>query len=183
MDPFSLLELPCRPYLDPEHLETSFRRLAATHHPDQATGSVHAFQQLQEAVTILRQPAKRLRALAGSLEAASSFPTAAADLFQTMGFALRQAEDVITRYHAAQGTLAKALLMQSLVAARTELTTAEESLQKWQQLLSDQLQSLDAAWPEVEATELLALADSFAFAQRWSDQLRERMLAFTTLLE
>lgn len=227
---FEILELPSRPSLDLELLESNLRHLSAHYHPDQKTGNIDFFEQLQKAAATVRRPSSRLRLLADTEllskrasadevpEASSAeqrsvvlklpdtasigatppfaaevefrkkstqekfpFPSAAADLFQTIASALEKSKMLLASHHAASGALSKALLMPPLLAAHAELLTAQQLLQAWEQTLHDKLQSLDACWPNVDKTELLSLAHSFTFAERWTDQVRERLLAFELL--
>lgn len=180
-DPFTLLEILPRPYLDSELLESTLRRLSAIHHPDQKTGNTHSFQQLQEAAALLRSPSSRLKILAASSEKIP-FPTAAGKLFSLIASVLEKSKAALASYHAASGALAKALLMPTLLESRSQLTAADNALQAWQQNLNKELQTLDACWPEVDKNELLCLANSFTFAERWHQQLREQSLAFALIL-
>jgi curved DNA-binding protein CbpA len=174
-DPFALLGIPRRPVVDLDLLEKNVRSLASKHHPDHVTGDTSTFEKIQEAATLLRHPTSRLRFLAREATAEKNTPTIAKELFSTVATALSQAEEKITAYHAASGVLAKALLTKDLLKARTTLITAQQSLQQWQELLSRQLQEFDTTWPEVTSSELLTLASSFLFAQRWEKQLQEAL--------
>jgi hypothetical protein len=174
-DPFALLEIPQRPYLDLELLESTLRRLSALHHPDQKTGNTHSFQQLQEAAAVLRSPASRLRLLANSSEKIP-FPSAAGELFLLMAAGLEKSQAILARYHKTSGALSKALLMPALLEAHSHLIKAEEALQSWKKNLDQELHTLDASWPKVDKRELLSLANSFTFADRWHQQLREALL-------
>ena len=170
-----------KPYLDRELIDQTFRQRAAAAHPDH-TGDTAVFQELHTAATLLRSPASRLRFLAGSAEKKStSLPTEAADLFLKIASSLNKADSVITSYHAAQGALAKAVLMGSLQTSQLEISSLRDVINDWQYSLEKKLQELDKAWPAVEASELLALADEFTFASRWKEQISERLLALTTL--
>ncbi|HLB33660.1 MAG: hypothetical protein A3F67_05395 [Verrucomicrobia bacterium RIFCSPHIGHO2_12_FULL_41_10] len=189
-DPFLLLNLPRRPLVDMDQLDQNFRRLAAVYHPDKSDSSTDAtkpfaaegdfedkFLQLQEAATLLRNLSTRLRYLGdNSSETSHSFPLEAADFFSLVNATLRQAHDLTSRYHATQGTLAKALLMQELLLSKQELEKTQRLLDSWQESLNTQLRELDEQWPNVDNSKLLDLATSFSFASRWDQQLKDALL-------
>lgn len=180
--PFSLLNLPRRPYLSPELIDSTFRTLAATYHPDQSKGDAEIFQQVQEAVTTLRHSAKRLRALAGESKSVMHLPHEASTLFEQIGTSLQEAEIILARHHQASTSLAKALLLKSVLEAHKKLTNSSEALQRWQENLNTQLHLLDQAWPKVSSSDLLTLANSFTFAERWEKQLREALFKIQLIL-
>ena len=83
-DPFYLLGVARRPLLSEEEIGSAYRRLAGSLHPDQPKGNAEAFRALGEAAAILRDPARRLKALVDG-DAAKGLPSQAADLFQKGG--------------------------------------------------------------------------------------------------
>ncbi|MCX6958174.1 MAG: J domain-containing protein [Verrucomicrobiae bacterium] len=182
-DPYGVLGLPRTFYLDLNAIEEAFRRSAALHHPDQAGGSTASFHELQEAATILRDPAKRLRYLASAPETSSiPLPAAATALFPTIVTQLQYSDVLLKKYQATQGSLAKAIMIDELVNTRLKINEVLSSVQQWQDDLAQKLRDLDTGASETSPQELLELANSFSFAQRWNQQLRERELMLTTLL-
>ncbi|MFI0348781.1 MAG: hypothetical protein ACH346_08525 [Chthoniobacterales bacterium] len=180
-DPFLLLGFERRPYLDGKLLDQKLRKLAAIAHPDRS-GDTAVFQELHSATTLLRSPALRLRLLAGSLEEKSKIlPPEAVHLFSKIASCLNNADTLIASYQKAQGALAKALLMAPLKASQLELDSLYYAICNWKDSLENNLQQLDAAWPAVTVSELLTLADSFAFATRWEEQISERKFVLKTI--
>lgn len=181
-NPFEVLNLQRQFHLDPNAIEETFRRTAALHHPDQAGGSTASFHELQEAAVILRDPAKRLRYLAGVAETSSiPLPAVATDLFPTIVTQLQSSDSLLKKYQATQGSLAKAIMINELLNARLKINEVLSSVQQWQETLEQKLRNLDTAPSEASPQELLELANSFSFAQRWDQQLSERELMLKTL--
>lgn len=182
-DPFAALNLPRKFYFDSYVIEKTFRHAAASQHPDQAGGSTASFHELQEAANILRDPAKRLRYLAGAPETSSiPLPAAAMTLFPTIVTQLQCSDALLKKYQATQGSLAKAIMSDELVNARLKINEVLSSVQQWQEALEQKLRDLDATASASSSEALLELANSFSFAQRWDQQLRERALLLRTFL-
>ena len=157
-DPFKTLSLAKRPYLSEEEIGTAYRKLAGELHPDQAGGDANRFKELGEAAAILRDPARRLRALSG-VEAGNIPPPEAADLFLKVA------------------PLAKAVLAAPLKKLAATLGSLLGIVQGWHSSLDDRLNVMDASWPTHDPKEVAELADSFAYATRWESQLGERKLS------
>lgn len=181
-DPFFLLGLPRRPVIDRNLLEKNLRSLVVRYHPDQVTGNAVIFEKIQAATHLLRNTASRLRHLAGEMPPVKTIPLFAEELFSTIAAALADTKEKIAVYHSTRGVLAKALLINELVAAQRKLTTVQESLCTWQDILDDELQALDLSWPNVGSQELLSLASSFTFLTRWQEQLSEQIMEIKILI-
>lgn len=182
-DPFVLLDLPQRPAVDLNLLENNFRLLASKYHPDQPSGDALFFDQLQAASNLLRQPALRLRFLAEETTPSKIIPAAAQELFSSIANAINHGAEAGAAYNKASGALAKALLTSPLVEAHAELIAAQEKINAWQQQLNNELQILDQCWPKVDKMELLRLATSFTFAERWQEQLKTALLELKIILK
>ena len=180
MDPFELMGLPRRPLLSEDEIGSAYRRLAASLHPDHAEGDASRFKELGEASAILRDPARRLRALVGSLPA-SSIPPEAEQLFSGVASLLRESDELLARHAAATNPLTKAVLAGPLKNLGQKLDSKMAELEGWRSRLEDRLSALDAAWPSADPLEIASLADSLAYAPRWKDQLRERKLTLECL--
>lgn len=182
-DPYALLKLPCRFHLDSSVIEEAFRRAAALHHPDQTSGSTTSFHQLQEAATILRNPAKRLRHFAGASEPRSlQLPSAAAELFPSIMKTLQQADHLIKKYQNSSGNLTKALMKRELLEEQNTIQNTLQQIETWHESLQQQLRNFDASETIPSSEELLELANQFTFVQRWEQQLRECEFTLTTLI-
>lgn len=183
-DPFFLMELESRPYLDPQLIDERFRKLAARLHPDQKDGDTLAFQELHAATTILRSPEKRLRLLtkSSSEKKRTFFSSETGALFSAISEALSKADALAKKYQETHSGLAKAVLLGLLKKEFAELSTLSTSVKKWRNELEKKLLSLDAAWPAISSDEMLSLADEFTFCSRWEAQLKERLLTMMLLL-
>ena len=175
MDPFSLLDLPRRPFLTEEEIGAAYRNLAGTIHPDQPGGDAVAFRALGEAAAILRDPARRLRELAGT-EAGSNLPAQAAEFFPRVAEILQRADTLLEKRSLASNALAKVLLTAPLKALTTDLKSTLSLIRTWRVALEQELVGIDQRWPEHDSPTMLLLADSFAYSNRWENQLREREL-------
>jgi curved DNA-binding protein CbpA len=179
-DPFKTLSLAKRPYLSEEEIGTAYRKLAGELHPDQAGGDANRFKELGEAAAILRDPARRLRALSG-VEAGNITPPEAADLFLKVAQLLQETDSLVARHAATSNPLAKAVLAAPLKKLAATLGSLLGIVQGWHSSLDDRLNVLDASWPTHDPKEVAELADSFAYATRWESQLGERKLSLDCL--
>jgi len=179
-DPFKTLSLPKSPYLSEEEIGTAYRKLAGELHPDQAGGDASRFKELGEAVAIIRDPARRLRSLAG-VDGGSSPPPEAADLFPKVATLLQEADSLIARHAAATNPLSKAVLAAPLKKLTTDLESLLGIIHGWHASLDARLRVLEATWPTHNPKEVAELADSFAYATRWESQLGERKLSLECL--
>jgi curved DNA-binding protein CbpA len=180
MDSFALLDLPRRPLLSEEEIGTAYRKLASSLHPDQAGGDAVAFRNLGEAAAILRDPARRLRELAGQ-GSGGNLPHQAAEHFLKVAEILGRTDTLLEKQSQATNALAKALLVAPLKALTTDLKSLLAEIRSWRSSLNQKLAAMDQHWPEHDPATLLLLADSFAYAGRWVDQLRERELTLDCL--
>ena len=180
MDPFEILSLPRRPFLDDEEIGSAYRKLAGELHPDQAGGDAIAFRKLGEAAAILRDPARRLRELAGT-GSGGNLPPHAAELFPPIAEILQRADTLLEKQSQASNALAKALLASPAKTVMTDLKSILTLIRTWRASLDQELIKIDQGWPEHDSATLLLLADSFAYEGRWENQLRERALALDCL--
>ncbi len=176
MDPFSILGLPRRPLLSEEEIGSAYRKLAGTLHPDQAEGDTERFRELGEAAAILRDPARRLRELAGTASS-SNLPSQAAALFPQIAAVLQQADTLIEKNSVASNALSKALLSAPLKSLSFDLRASLLAVGTWRNSLEKELIRLNAAWPGIDQDAMHLVADSFAYVTRWERELKERELA------
>jgi len=189
-DSFLLLGIARRPLLDPEVIGSAYRKLAGQLHPDLASGDTLRFRELSEAADMLRDPARRLRELAGGSASSSggSLPPEAANLFPKVASVLQQADNLLEKQGAATNTLAKALLLTPLKKAARDLESILSLLESWKSTLNQELHRLDQEWAThatpspSTVTALGLLSDSFTYAGRWELQLRNRKLALEATL-
>ncbi len=180
-DPFTLLSLPRRPFLSDEEIGSAYRRLARELHPDRSGGDASAFRSLGEAVGLLQDPSRRLRALLGETTQ-HQIPPQAADFFPIIAPLLQCADTLIGQHEAASHALARALLLGSIKALAGELNDSLSKIQQWKASLNQELEQRDKQWPQHDRGAILLLADSFAYVGRWELQLRERKLLLESLI-
>jgi hypothetical protein len=174
MDPFDLLGLPRRPWLDAADVRAAFQEHARELHPDARGGDAEEFARLNAAQAALSHPAARLRLLAGG-----SAPRAIAtdaDLFLRIGAAVQEARGVRARLDEATSPLARALLASEIAEVRPELDACAVRVEAALLEAEAELRALDAAWPEVMPAGLSTLAARFDRLLRWRRELVDRAL-------
>ena len=197
-DFFALLDLPRRPWLDPDSIKQKFIALSAEFHPDRTHGNESQkrpaqdrYTQINGAYNCLRNPRERVSHLI-KLERgpnASELQTVPADLmnvFMEVGNACRQADRFLGEKAAATSPLLKVQLFErgqefsdQLAAIRAKLTAAREEL-------ITALKRLDADWEQnasSDASSRASLLDKLeeirrllGFYDRWISQVQERFV-------
>jgi hypothetical protein len=173
MDAFDLLELPRRPWLEPNDVRSAFQRRARKLHPDSAAGDGEAFVRLNAAYRELERPARRLRQLLGGHAIPSAPPDVA--LGFEIGAALRESGLLLDRWRQAAAPLGRALMAEEISIARSRLHALANQVTARIADAETRLRSLDAAWPDVASEDLAALAGAYSFFDRWAAQLRDRI--------
>jgi curved DNA-binding protein CbpA len=178
---FAALELPARPWIEPEVLKEAFHRLGAARHPDAPGGEADAFSTVNAAWQVLRDPAQRLRhllELEGAPAASTQIPPTLADTFMSLAALRRRLDDFVKRQAAASGALAKALLASERTDLGLDLRSTLTQLDECIAQALQEVRAIDAAWPARDAATITRLAisqQSLAFLGKWSDQLREAL--------
>ncbi len=176
-DPFALLDLPRRPWLEPTVLRAAFQARARECHPDAPCGDAVRFTALNAAQAALSDPAQRLSLLAWP-SPPHSMPRNAALGFR-VGSGVREAAALIARREGARSPLERALADSDAAASRKSLALLDREIADEWMRAETTLREWDALWPDVAASDLAALAAEFRFLARWRSQLRERMLALS----
>ena len=176
-DHFAAFDLPRAPWLDAEELKERFHRLSAQRHPDAPGGSGVAFEQLNAAWQILREPAARLRHYLelehpGALIANAQPPAELADLFMDIAAFRQDAQRFATRKAAATSPLTRALIEPERVALRGRLESLAAGIAARLDAITIRLRK-EAPTPE----ELAHLLTSLVFLGKWAPQLSESQLA------
>ena len=176
LDYFALLELPRQPWLEEEAVRTQFQRLAATAHPDGAGGDGARFVDLNEAWQILRSPTARLRHYLELthpelLHAAGGMAPANADLFMQIAEAQQQASSFASRLAAVRSPLSRALLETERVALQAQLEGLAARVAQHADGIHAQLRAGNA-----DPVQLGSALHQLVFLEKWSKQLRERLL-------
>jgi len=176
-DAFDTLRLPRRPFLDEAEIRAAFQRRAAEVHPDVAGGGEADFAALTRAYETLRKPALRLRHLldlVGVESTSSAIPAELVELFPRIAQALQRIDAFLSRRNLAEGSVARALFSRELGEVRLEAAKVGMMLAPEHARAVADLESADAAWPDVSA--LAALLRRFVFLGKWQSQIQEAML-------
>jgi len=162
---FAEFGLAPRPWLAPAEIKTRFQELTRTHAP---------LASLNEARRVLESPAARLRHLAAITapdQTAFTKPAANWTIFETIGNFCKE----VRGWRQLQGptALERAVHLAAAARLRSQLLASRDLLESDRARLETQTLSLDAAWPQVNAAALLALAEEWTFWNRWNDALHE----------
>lgn len=176
-DPFALLGLPRRPWLEEGAVRAAFHQRAREWHPDAPGGDVEKFSALNAAQAALSDPATRLQMLSGH----SPSPAMPADpgLGFRVGNAIREADSITGRLSSARNSLDRALLAPEASRSKKSLENLGLEIAEALERAVAAARTLDAAWPDVEPEQLARLGAEFRFLRRWRAQLRERALALS----
>jgi curved DNA-binding protein CbpA len=185
-DPFTLLELPVRPFLEPTAVRDAFQRLGSECHPDVSTPDAVRFAALNDAARTLVDPAERLRVLATmrrgkpAPKKTAAVPQMLLPLFESTAPLVRDLDFFLRRRSTLKSAIARAGLAEQQMDLQERCMTALNQLAGVEEMLQAELRKADARWPEISPEELEALADAFKFAHRWRDKIQERLnrLAF-----
>jgi curved DNA-binding protein CbpA len=174
MDPFDLLGLPRRPWLDAADVRAAFQERARKLHPDARGGDAEEFARLNAAHAALSHPAARLRLLAGG--SAPAALATDAELFLRIGAAVQEARGVRARLDEATSPLARALLATEIAEVRPELDACAAIVEASLLDAEAELRALDDVWPETQPAALAKLAARFERLLRWRRELVDRAL-------
>lgn len=198
-DHFAVLGMPRRPWLEADLLKETFHRQSAAVHPDRVHDAdeagrrqaSEAYSALNAAHQCLREPKDRLHHLVqlergrkpGDMQ---SIPDDLMRLFGEVGQLLRETETVLARRQQASSALLKVQVMQQALPQLEQLDALQARLQERRTGLLEDLRTLDAAWVKPNSAlrdELLNRAENlyhqFGFLDRWTAQLRERLIQLT----
>ena len=196
-DYFRLLDLPRRPWLDPEAVKQQFFDRSSAAHPDRVhtaaaaekTEANRAFADLNAAHQCLAEPKSRLLHLLELERGAKpadiqEIPGELADLFATVATRCRETDLFLAEKARATSPLVQVTLFEQAQLWLEKLEALQSKLDACQADLTQQLQALDARWPATEAAareRLLADLESlyrlFGYFNRWHRQLAERRFA------
>ena len=176
-DHFAAFDLPRAPWLDAEELKERFHRLSAQRHPDAPGGSGVAFERLNAAWQILRDPATCLRHYLelehpGALGTNAQPPAELADLFMDIAAFRQDAQRFAARKAAATSPLTRALLEPERVALRGRVESLANELAARTEAIIARLRGEQTS-PEELATQLVSLV----FLGKWAPQLSDSQLA------
>lgn len=183
-DAFAELGLPRRLALDPDTLETTWRRRSRELHPDSAQGDADGAAAANRACGILRAPGSRLRhwlALHGvAAPAHTGLDADLMSLFADAGLVLHEADALSKKKSTATTALARALLAAPEFAVQKKLQDLMRRIRQESEKLIDRFEAFEAAAAGGDFTEAAAASGRLAFLERWERQCRDRLLALMT---
>ena len=198
-DCFALLNEPRRPWLDPEALKQKFIAISKDVHPDRVHGRTDAerqaaqerYTELNAAYQCLREPRTRLQHLI-ELELGEKpadlqrVPPDLMNRFLEVGNLCREVDPFLVEKSSVTSPLLQVQMFERSQAWTERLNALQMRLTSWQNELSRELQSLDAAWDPSTPSDPAArratlprleeLARLFAYFARWSAQIQERIV-------
>ena len=193
-DYFALLDVPHRPWLDPDALKQKFISLSARVHPDKfhSTGDAERalaekkFAELNTACRCLTEPKSRLLHLL-ELESGAkppeiqSIPAELADLFAEVAMTCRQADAFLTEKAKVTSPLLQVQFFERGQAWVEKLSVLRQKLDRMHEQLLDALKSLDEQWANQDARHSLLrpleeLYRLFGYFNRWNSQIQERIV-------
>ena len=185
-DYFAVLRCSRRPWIDADQLKREYQQLSLTTHPDRnqaADAKPSEFAGVTEAYRVLSNPRLRLQHLL-ALETGSDLQAGAAqvtadlsDVFVHAAALVRDIDGFLQRRGQTTSALATALLKSESETLRMRTGSILRQLEELHGQAVQQLRCADERWingPEKPFEDLRALAQRFAFLDRWIDQLRER---------
>lgn len=173
-DPFALLGLPRRPWVEPETVQDRYRARAADAHPDRPGGSAATLAALNEARFLLASHSRRLKSLAASETAETPHPFEPDwTLFARIGSIDRSAKEWNQTFNATSNPLQKAVLIARQKSLRAELLEIRNLLNQQIEHLTAATKEADRRWPETTAGTILTLAEAWTYAERWNATLDE----------
>lgn len=198
-DHFLLLEVPRRPWLEPEALKQKFLALSSAHHPDRAHNAPAAeraasqarYTGLNAAYSCLREPRTRLRHLlelerGGKPGEVQAIPADLMELFLELSKPMREADAFLREKAAVTSPLLKVRLFERGQEWSDKLAGFQRELRSRHDALLEQVKELDAAWPHHMAADeasresalrrLEQVFRALSFIARWSEQLQERIV-------
>jgi curved DNA-binding protein CbpA len=185
-DYFAVLGFARRPAIDENALKTAYFRKSEKLHPDR--DGENDFSVVNAAFQILSNPAQRLQHLVRLEFGESGAGKIGADLgklFGRVAFLAHKADEETGTSAAHDSPLLRALDLQRFGPLLDELTALAGELSENRLNLFDQIETLDQRWtadPMACRDSLVQVAIDLTFIQKWSAQVRERMLKLEELI-
>jgi curved DNA-binding protein CbpA len=157
-DHFAALDLPRRPWLDPEELKQRFHELTARHHPDVAGGTPdRRFEAITTAYAVLRDPAARLRHLLEleipeALTATAQVPASLAERFMEVATLQREIQVFAAQQSDMTTPVGRALAAPERFTMRRDVEKIAASIEVDRGRCLELLQAEDAIWEQRDAS-------------------------------
>jgi len=201
-DYFEVLEVPRRPWLDPEALRLIFLQKSALVHPDRVHGaSAEQQQKAQEQYTILNAAYQALRDPKGRLlhllaleqgkppPEVMAIPHETTDLFLEVAGLCQKLDPFLALGQDVTSPLLKVRRFEESQAWVDRIRLVQGKIQEWRARLEWDLKDLNRHWEDSLPTDpapaesrrlplarLEQLYQLFSYTSRWSDQLQDRMI-------
>lgn len=195
-DYFALLEMPRRPWLDPDSLKEKFLALSAKFHPDRLVGGDEVekrvaherYIELNAAYNSLKNPKDRLSHLIRLEQGASAsdlqtVPATLMNVFMEVGELCKMTDRFLSEKAAATSPLLKVQLFERGQELSDQLAALQARLGVAREELAKALKTLDEQWPRSWDEERRALLGKleeirrlFGFFDRWISQVQERFV-------
>ncbi len=187
-DHFAILELPRCPWVEPSVIRAAYQRLAASLHPDAASGQTAAFTTLNTAYGMVREPASRVRHLleveGGGLRVPNgAIPAPLGELFMQIAAVSHQSDVFRAKQRAASSSLQRALLAGEQAGLSGRLETLGQQVEEIHGAALERLRQADELWAtnQDQALEALhGLHHELAYLARWRAQLHETQVALAS---
>jgi len=198
-DFFALLDLPRRPWLDPDSLKQKFLRLSAEVHPDRVhnaggpekLAAQDRYTGLNTAYNCLREPKERLLHLL-ELERGTkpkdvqNIPPDLMNVFLEVSQLCREIDEFLPEKVAVTSPLLKVPMFERSQAWADKLMALQKRINSWREELIAELKAIDERWnPDENAAQLNRAATLqrleelyrlFSYLARWSNQMQERLV-------
>ena len=195
-DPFALLGVPRRPWIDAETLKQRFLSLSSECHPDRTHQAASAekkaaqdrFTELNAAYQTLLDPRERLRALlqqeAGKHASdVQTIPPGLMNLFVEAGKVCREADAFLAKKAAQTSPLLKVQLFEQAQNWIDELRGVRDQVTQSHQTLLDEIKKLDSGWETLSVEEkesrlgrLQEIAGLLNYPKKWNARLEEKIV-------
>jgi curved DNA-binding protein CbpA len=186
IDYFAVLGFGRRPAIDENALKTAYFHKSEELHPDRA--GENDFSVVNAAFQMLSNPAQRIQHLI-RLEfdesVAGNIGPDLGALFGRVALLVHKADEETGAAAAHDSSLLRALALQRLGPLLDELAALSGELSEKRLILFKQIETLDQRWtanPIACRDRLAQVAIDLTFIQKWSDQVRERMLKLEELI-
>jgi DnaJ-domain-containing protein 1 len=192
-DNFALLDVPRRPWIDPDSLKEKFLALSAQFHPDRVHQSPEAerraadgrFAEINAAYNCLREPKDRLRHLlelelgAKPADIQRVPEEMMASLFE-VGQLCRQVDAFLLENSKITSPMLKVQQFERGQEWTDQLNALQQKINSRRDELMIELQAMNAAWESADgAPKPLARLDEIyrllGYLTRWSEQIQERV--------
>jgi curved DNA-binding protein CbpA len=195
-DPFALLGVPNRPWIDPEILKQNFLARSSNFHPDRVhqapdaekSAAHHRFTELNQAYQTLLDPRERLLRLlelesGGRRPETQNIPPDLMGLFMDVGKVSKEADAFLTEKAAQTSPLLKVQIFERAQQWIERMRETQQRVTQSGNALLEEIRALDSGWENISASEkqnrlirLQEIAGLLNYSKKWNAQLEEKIL-------